>query len=85
MGMAVGAGWGAVGGPAGVSNAAVRVEDLGQIELVLVNKLLQLSDLANLLEGKHLLLLVSIDCETRRVVPAVLETGETCICRKHNR
>ncbi len=65
-----------MGGPAGVGDAAVRIEHLGQIGLRVVDELLQLGDLADLLEGKHLVLLVAIDGKAGRVVAAVLETGE---------
>lgn len=69
-----------MGGPTRVGNAAVRIKDLGQIELGLVDQFLQLRNLADLLEGIHLLLLVAIDSKAGRVVAAVLETGEACIC-----
>lgn len=76
--MAVEAGWGSVGGPAGVCDTSVRVEDLGKIGLGLLNQLLQLDHLANLLVSKHLILLVSVDSETGRVISTVLEAGEAC-------
>jgi hypothetical protein len=60
-----------------VGNAAVRIEGLGQVELRLIYELLELCDLANLLEGINLLLLVAIDGETGRVVTAILEPGKT--------
>jgi hypothetical protein len=56
----------------------VVVKDLGHVGLLLLDELLQLGDLANLLEGKDLVLLVAIDGNTGGVVAAVLETGETC-------
>ena len=68
----------AVGGPSGVFNAAVRVEALLKVDLLGADELLELGDLANLLEGKDLVLLVAIDGNTGGVVAAVLETGETC-------
>lgn len=70
--MAVGAGRGTVGGPSGVSNTSVRVEDLVEVEVLLLDELLQGSDLADLLDGKDLVLLVTIDGETGRVVATVL-------------
>jgi hypothetical protein len=79
--MAVDGGRRAVGSPAGVCNAGVRVEDLLKIDVGLVDELLELGDLANLLEGKNLLLLVAIDGQTGRIVATVLETRETCECR----
>jgi hypothetical protein len=54
----------------------VRIEDLGQIRLGLLNQRLQLVHLANLLVSKHLILLVSVDGETSRVVATVFEAGE---------
>lgn len=88
----------AVGGPSGVRDTGVVIEDLGpdrdsqqrdlshldsmktcdaRIWLLLLNQLLQLRDLADLLEGKDLILLVAIDGETGGVVAAVFETSET--------
>jgi len=77
VGMAVDAGRGAVCGPAGVGNAAVRIEHPLHINLRLVDKLPQLGDLADLLERHDLILLVAIDSETGGVIPAIFETGET--------
>lgn len=62
----------AVGGPAGVGNTGVRVEDLVLVELVLLDELLEGGDLADLLDGEDLVLLVTVDGETCRVVAAVL-------------
>jgi hypothetical protein len=59
-----------------VSDAAVGVENLCEIGLFLVNQLAQLGNLADLLEGKDLLLLVAIDGKTGRVVTPVLKTCE---------
>jgi len=56
----------------------VRVKDLGEVGLGLLNQSLELGNLADLLEGKDLLLLVTIDGKTGRVVTTVLETGKTC-------
>ena len=80
--MAIEAGRGTVCGPPRVCDAAVRVEGLGQVDIGLVNELLELGHLANLLERKDLLLLVAVDGETGRVVPAVLETEEAYGSRK---
>ena len=68
----------AVGGPSGVCNTGVVVEDLCEVGLLLLDELLQLGDLADLLVGKDLVLLVAIDGNTGGVVAAVFETGETC-------
>lgn len=51
-------------GPASVSNTSMGLKGLGEIGLGLFNEFLQLSDLANFLEGTDFLLLVAIDCET---------------------
>jgi hypothetical protein len=66
----------AVGGPSGVCNTGVVVKDLGHVGLLLLDECLQLGDLANLLEGEDLILLVAIDGNTGGVVAAVFETGE---------
>ena len=68
----------AVGGPSGVCNTGVVVEDLCEVGLLLLDELLQLGDLADFLEGEDLVLLVAIDGDTGGVVAAVFETGETC-------
>jgi hypothetical protein len=62
--MAVDARRRAVGGPSGVGNTSVRVEDLGEVEVLLFNELLQRGDLANLLDCVDLVLLVSVDGKT---------------------
>lgn len=51
----------------------MRVEDLGEIGLLLVDQALKLGDLAHLLEGEDAVLLVAIDSETGRVVATVLK------------
>lgn len=76
MGVAVLAGRGAVGGPAGVRNTSVRLEGLGHVGLGLGNELAELSDLTNFLECLHLVLLVTINRHTGRIVAAVLQSGE---------
>lgn len=78
MWVAVDAGWGAVSSPSCVCNTGVRIKDLGQIWLLCLNKLLELVDLANLLEREDLILLVSINGQSCRVISTVLETGKTC-------
>lgn len=50
-----------MGSPSGVSDTGVGIKNLLQVDVGLVNKLFELSDLADLLESKHLLLLVAID------------------------
>ena len=66
----------AVGGPSGVRDAAVRVKDLGHVDLGAVDELLELGHLADLFESKDFIFLVAVDRETGRVVSSVLETGE---------
>jgi hypothetical protein len=70
--MAVDARWGAVGSPAGVGNACVGIEDLVHIHARLRDELLEGSDLANLLDGEDLILLVTVHGESSRVVSTVL-------------
>ena len=61
-----------MGRPSCVGNAGVRVKDLVEVEVLLVNQLLQRGDLADLLDSVDLVLLVAIDGETGRVVTTVL-------------
>jgi hypothetical protein len=58
--------------PSGVCNADVRVELECWVWLLLFDELLQLCDLADLLESVDFILLISVDCETCRVVATVL-------------
>jgi len=53
-----------VGGPACVCNADVGIEDLVEVGLLLLDECLELRNLANLLERKDLVSLVSVDCQT---------------------
>lgn len=85
VGVAVQARRRTVGSPAGVGNASVRVEDLVGVGLGLLDELLELGDLADLLEGKDLVLLVAVDSETGRIVATVLEAGETCAMGRKER
>jgi hypothetical protein len=61
VGMAVDARWGTVGGPSGVCNTGVRVEDLVEVEVLLLDELLERGNLADLLDGENLVLLVTVD------------------------
>ena len=61
-----------VGGPSCVSNTSVRVKDLVEVKVLLLDELLQRGDLADLLDGVDLVLLVTVDGETSRVITAVL-------------
>jgi hypothetical protein len=53
-----------VGSPASVGDTAMCVKDLCEIGLLLLDELLQLGDLADLLEGKDLISLVSVYGQT---------------------
>jgi hypothetical protein len=77
VGVAVQARRRTVGGPAGVGDTGVGVEDLGEVGLGLLDELLELGDLANLLEGEDLVLLVAVDSQAGGIVATVLETGQT--------
>lgn len=61
-----------MGCPARVGNAGVAVEDLGLVELLLLDEFPQRRHLADLLDAEHLILLVAVDGEAGRVVAAVL-------------
>jgi hypothetical protein len=75
--MAVDARWWAVGRPSGVCDTRMRVEDLGEIWLLILDELLQFGNLANLLECEDLVLLVTIDCNTGGVISSVFQSRET--------
>ena len=68
MRMAVLARWLTMCSPSGMSNAGMRVKDFGQVWLLLLDKLFQLGNFANLLEGKHFVLLVSVDGKACRIL-----------------
>jgi len=70
--MAVDTRWGTVGGPSGVGDTGVRVEDLVEVEVLLLDELLQRGDLADLFDGVDLILLVTVNGKTSRVVTTVL-------------
>ena len=63
--------------PSGVCDTCVRIEDLGKIWLLILDELLELCNLADLLESKDFVLLVSIYSQTSRVVATVFESGES--------
>lgn len=67
-----------MGRPTSVCDTCVGVEGLGHVEAALVHQLPQLGDLADLLEGKDLILLVAIDGKAGRIVATVLETRQAC-------
>ncbi len=62
-----------VRGPPRMSDAGVRLEELGQVELPPIDELSQFGHLADLLEGKDLILLVAIDRKTGRVISTILQ------------
>jgi hypothetical protein len=66
-----------VSGPSGVSNSCMRIERLFEVDTGFANQGFQFGNLSYLLKGKNLVLLVTVDGEPRRVVPTVLEPGET--------
>lgn len=53
-----------MGGPTSVGNTSVHVKNLCEVGLLVLDELLQLGDLANLLESVHLISLVSVDRQT---------------------
>jgi hypothetical protein len=69
--------WRTVGSPSCVCNTGVRVEDLGEVWLLIRNKLLQLDDFADLLECKDLVLLVSINSQTCGIIATVFESRKS--------
>jgi hypothetical protein len=71
MRMAVDNRWRTVSGPSGVCNTSMCLERLGHVDAGLVDELLELGNLAHLLEGVDLISLVSIDGQTSRVIPTV--------------
>jgi len=74
--MAIETRWFAVSCPPSVCNASVRIKDLLHIDIALFDELSEFGNLANLLEGKHLILLVTIDCQPCGVIAAVLKPGK---------
>lgn len=55
-----------------MSNTSVAIENLVEVEVLFLDELLQGGDLADLLDGVDLILLVTVDGETGRVVATVL-------------
>jgi hypothetical protein len=55
----------------------MRIERLFEVDTGFANQGFQFGNLSYLLKGKNLVLLVTVDGEPRRVVPTVLEPGET--------
>lgn len=67
-----------MGGPSSVCNTSVRVKGLCHVDTGAGNQFTELDHLAHLFERKDLILLVTVDCETGRVVPSVFQAGEAC-------
>lgn len=63
--------------PTRVCYARVGIEDLVHVWLALGDKLLKLGDLADFLERKDLVFLVSINSKARRVVSSVFQARES--------
>lgn len=62
-----------MGSPAGMSDASMRLKRLGQIGLIVCDKLLQLAHLADFLEGADLALLVAVHGQTSRVIASIFQ------------
>jgi len=60
-----------VSSPSGVCNADVRVKLHCKVRAGSINELLQLGHLTNLFEGIDFILLVSINCESSRIISAI--------------
>ena len=56
----------------------MAVKHLLHVDMGAVNHLAEFGNLANLLEGDDLALLVAIDTETGRVIATILKSGKTC-------
>ena len=74
VGMAVESGGLAVCSPTSVCNTGMRVEDLCHVHSRFCDELLKLCNLADFLEGKDLILLVTVDSKAGGVISAVFET-----------
>ena len=66
-----------VSSPPGVCDARMRVEHLGQVWLGLRNELLELGDLADLLESENLIVLITVDAQTCRIIASIFQTRQT--------
>lgn len=67
-----------MGGPSGVCNTSMRVKGLCHVDAGVGNQFTELDHLAHLFERKDLILLVTVDCETGRVVSSVFQAREAC-------
>lgn len=73
--MAVESRWLTVSSPSGVCNSAVGFEGLGHVDTRVVDEFSELDNLAHLFECEDLISLVSVNCQTGRIVTSVFETG----------
>ena len=64
MGVTIDARRGTVGSPAGVCNASMAVKHLCHVWLRFGDKLFELGNFADLLEGEDFIFLVAVDSET---------------------
>lgn len=69
--------WLTVGGPSGVGHTHLGDGDLVKVDGRLIDVLAESGDLADLLENEGVLLGVTVNGNTGRVVTSVFETGET--------
>jgi hypothetical protein len=77
VGVAVDAGWLSVGGPPGVGNTGMGNKGGIKIRLGILDQLLQLCNLANLLERENFVLIIPINCYTCRVVATVFQAPQS--------
>ena len=77
VGMAVDSGGGSVGSPSRVSDSSVRNKRSIKINAALLDQLLQLDNLANLLESVDLVLLITVNGNTGGIIATVFESRET--------
>lgn len=80
MRMAIRPGWRTVSRPSRVCDARVRIENLGQVDVAFGDELLELGNFSHFFECKDLIPLVTVYCETRRIIATVFETLKTCRC-----
>ena len=77
MGVAVLTRWCAMGSPASVGNASMRLKSLGQVRLAFIDKLLQLCNLSDFFVGSHFFLLVAVNGKSGRVITTVFLSCES--------
>ena len=74
MGMAIETGRLTVSSPSSVCDARMRIKHLGQIWFGIRDELLELGDLADLLESENLILRVTVYAKACRIIASVFET-----------